>query len=85
MKLAAVGIRLDRQGCGYGVEAIEMALRAAESRAFGAGYSIVTVVGYVDANNEHSRKACTRAGLACIEAGEKYEEWAVSIELPPGV
>ncbi|MGY1682302.1 hypothetical protein [Geodermatophilus sp. SYSU D01176] len=82
MKLAAVAVALEYQGGGYGLEAIEMALQAAESRAFSAGCSVVTVVGLVDPSNKHSKSACSKAGLTHFGDNGKYEEWGASIELP---
>ena len=82
MKLVAVGVTLDCQADGYGVEAIEMAIRAAETRGFGAGAWLVTVIGQVHVRNTPSKKACQQAGLARFGVAGDYEEWGASIELP---
>jgi RimJ/RimL family protein N-acetyltransferase len=82
MKLVAVGVELDCQGEGYGVEAIEMAIRAAETRGFGAGAWLVTVIGQVHVRNTASKKACQKAGLTRFGTVGDYEEWGASVELP---
>jgi len=87
MKLAAVGVTLDCQGSGYGVEAIEMALQAVEARGFGAGCPVVVMVGLVHRSNTSSKRVCAKAGLVSLgRVGEydeydDYEQWAASVEL----
>jgi len=85
MKLAALGVRLDCQGRGYGVEAIEVALEEAEARTFG-GYSVLVVFGQVHVKNRPSQPACARAGLirqSEARPGEEFEDWGTAIELSP--
>jgi GNAT superfamily N-acetyltransferase len=86
MKLAAVAVSWHRQGQGLGAEALEMALRAAEDRAYGTGCLEVTVIGWVHVRNPASRALCTAAGFACdgpTAENPSYEEWGMTLELPP--
>jgi GNAT superfamily N-acetyltransferase len=84
VKLATVAVDRRCQRRGYGVEAIEMALRAAADEGFGRGHHLVTVVGWVDPSNSASRIMNTRAGLRLLgmNAAGDYEEWGIELELP---
>lgn len=85
LKLAALAVALADQGQGYGVEALQMALRAAEDRAYGSGCLSVDVWGFVDRRNEASQILCEKAGMVRLpsQPDDQYEEWWISLELPP--
>jgi LDH2 family malate/lactate/ureidoglycolate dehydrogenase len=85
LRLAGVGVSLHCQGQGFGSEAIEMALRAAVDRAFGAGLAVASISGLVHTKNYASQQMCSAGGLVNLgtsSANTDYEVWATELELP---
>lgn len=86
MKLVAVAVAIGAHRRGYGAEAMEQALQAAESRAYGLGCTAVEVFGLVHKLNAPSRALCTAIGFICLgqlSSDDAYEEWAIGRALPP--
>lgn len=78
----AVSVRYRGQGGRYADEAMEAALAAAVERGKKAGNESVLLVGWVDPNNNASKRMNQRAGFMMNRiTSSGLEEWVLELDL----